>query len=216
MEILPALIPRSVDDVSATVEIFSQTTVTLHIDVVDGVYVGKDASWNFLEPLPAYGGGYEVHLMVAEPEEWVERVCVPGVRRVIVQYEGVGDPGRVVSVLKEIRARGMEVGVSILLDTPETVLEVCVGLVDVIQVMSIPRIGEQGVPFDLRAYERVRTLAHTYASLPIAVDGGVTLEKVAPLSALGARRLVVGSAILHTQDPLETYRMFTESLHHDH
>lgn len=216
MEILPALIPRTLDELVAATRLFSETTATLHIDVVDGVYVGTSASWDFLEPLPEYSGGYEVHLMVAEPEGWVERVCVPEVRRVIVQYEGVGDPARVVSVLKEIRAQGMEGGISILLDTSETVLEVCAALVDVIQVMSIPHIGEQGVPFDPRAYERVRTLAHTYASLPIAVDGGVTVEKVASLSALGAQRLVVGSAILHTQNPLETYRTFAAALYHDH
>ncbi len=79
---------------------------------------------------------------------------------------------------------------------------------DFVQCMGILNIGNQGEPFDEQVLEKIKELKTRFEGLPIAVDGGVSLENAKALIDAGATRLVVGSAIWKSGDPIETIQAF--------
>ena len=74
---------------------------------------------------------------------------------------------------------------------------------DYVQVMGIAKVGFQGQPFDVHALHLLERLRLRYPSLPLQIDGGVTLENAHQLAKVGATGLVVGSAIFTSNKPLE-------------
>ena len=79
-------------------------------------------------------------------------------------------------------------------------LDVYTERLDVVQLMGIAKLGEQGLPFDERVIRRVQILRQRLPNLAIAVDGGVNLDNAPTLIAAGATRLVVGSALWRAKD----------------
>ena len=116
--------------------------------------------------------------------------------------------------MRAIRSNGAQAGISLVLDTPLTSIQSLVASheVDMVQVMSIARIGVQGSRFDDRAYERIRALRAQFPELPIAVDGGVAQDNAALLVAAGATHLGVGSAIVKSPDPAAAYEEICATL----
>jgi ribulose-phosphate 3-epimerase len=151
--------------------------------------------------------------MVQHPQEVGHQFIDAGVQRVVAQVEGFRK-GEVARVCNEWRERGVEVGISIMLDTPldDASFLVASGLVSVVQVMSIAHIGYQGTSFDERALVRIRELRDRYPDVTIAVDGGVNKDTLEPLLDAGATVFGIGSAIMKTEDPKASFVRFQELL----
>ena len=94
----------------------------------------------------------------------------------------------------------IEVGLAINPDTSLSEIEIYMDNVDFVQCMGIANIGYQGEPFDERALLHVNALRVRYPNMPIAVDGGVSMETAHDLIAAGATRLVSGSAVFGAKD----------------
>ena len=144
--------------------------------------------------------------MVEEPLDIGTRFAEAGAHRIIGHVEAFEDEDHVHSALRAWRHEGArEVGLGILLHTPLEVLGHHVLAMDVVQMMTIPSIGRQGIPYDDKAPARVRELHEQYPDLLISVDGGVSLQNVAELSRAGASRFCAGSAIAKASDPAAAY-----------
>ena len=68
--------------------------------------------------------------------------------------------------------------------------------------MGIDHIGFQGQNFDKKVIDKIKTTKAKYPSIPISVDGGVSLETAPELIAAGADRLIVGSAIFDSDNAI--------------
>jgi ribulose-phosphate 3-epimerase len=171
----------------------------LHLDVMDGHFVP-----NLSFGLPVVEAvrrstrlPLDVHLMISDPGRYWRRFREAGADLLTIHIEVVPDPG---ALLREMRASGAAVGVSLNPPTPLATLDGCLDLCDLVLVMSVmPGFG--GQTFDPAALEKLRTLRRTAGSrLLLSVDGGVNLETVGACAAAGAEVFVTGSALFSQDD----------------
>lgn len=165
---------------------------------------------------------YEVHLMTAHPENYIFDWVMGGACRVVVQIEsffpgfkgdfneaGTERLNKMLDKLKKDHGHNpdnddgfYQIGISVGLDTPLDIIKPLIEKFNFIQIMSIASIGAQGVPFDERAYEKIKEL-RVMTQKEISVDGGVNESNAVKLYEAGSDRFVVGSAIFNSDVPSE-------------
>ena len=173
----------------------------LHVDVMDGHFVPNLTigppvieSIRKRTRLPL-----DVHLMIEEPERWVETYIKSGADYVTVHVEASPHLERTLTLIREAGARS---GVALNPSTPPDVLQYVLDDLDLVLVMSVnPGFGGQS--FIPTTYEKIRRLRAMLADRPvlISVDGGVKADNAGPLVQAGATVLVAGSAIFGAPDP---------------
>jgi len=180
----------------------------IHFDVMDGHFVPNlSLGIPVLESLrKATRLPLDVHLMIEQPEEYIEDFIRAGADRVLVHQEATAHLDR---ALEMIRENGAQAGAVINPATPVAMLSEVFDKVDTVLVMSVnPGFG--GQKFIPNAFEKIRQLnqwrARYNVAFRIEVDGGVDLENAAELAQAGANTLVAGTSIFHTPDPAAAAR----------
>ena len=174
-----------------------------HIDVMDGVFV-PNISFGF--PVLKYvqkvcRKPLDVHLMIVEPQKFINEVKDCGAEIMNVHYEACTHLNRVV---QQIKAAGMKAGVTLNPATPVCMLRDILPDLDLVLLMSVnPGFGGQKfIAGTLRKVKELRELiAETGSNAVIEVDGGVTAETGALLKAAGADALVAGNYVFKAEDP---------------
>lgn len=175
----------------------------LHIDVMDGVFV-PNLTFGFpmMEAVARHARKpLDVHLMIVQPEKFIERLSDVGAYAVSVHYEACPHLHR---VLQSIRAKGMKAGVVLNPATPVSVLEDIIEEVDLVVLMSVnPGYGGQKfIPHTVKKVQRLRALLQeTGSKALIEVDGGVNRGTGRQLIEAGADVLVAGTAVFGASDP---------------
>ena len=174
----------------------------IHIDVMDGHFVP-----NISIGIPVVKAlrrvatrPLDVHLMIEEPDRYVEAFVTNGAAMVSVHVEAVPHLHRTLALIRSLGARA---GAVLNPATPASVLEDVVHDLDFVVVMAVnPGFGGQSfIPNSIEKIRRVRTLLdRAGATAPIEVDGGVDLTNAAAVVDAGARILVAGNAIFGTPD----------------
>jgi ribulose-phosphate 3-epimerase len=178
----------------------------LHIDVMDGHFV---PNLTFGAPLVTALRAREVdaildvHLMVSEPEKWIQPFRDAGADALTIHVEATAHLHR---VLQQICASGALCGVAINPATPISVLEHVGEMLDIVLVMTVnPGFG--GQKFIPAAAEKVRQLAEwreiNQLQFRISVDGGVDASNIRSLVADGASILVAGSSVFGHADGID-------------
>jgi ribulose-phosphate 3-epimerase len=137
----------------------------------------------------------DIHLMIVEPEHYLEEFIEEGADRLFVHYEACTHLHR---TLGHIRELGAEAGVAINPATPASVLEEVLDMADIIQVMTVnPGFGGQEfIHSQLDKISRIREMLEKRGlGIPIAVDGGVDTTTAPLIVSAGATVLVAGSSI---------------------
>jgi len=175
----------------------------LHIDVMDGHFVPNITfGVNVVKSLKGRVNlPFDVHLMVEEPERWIEAFAEVGCEFISFHIEATVHPGRLINYIRE---KGSRVGIALNPATPECLLNYILPRVDMILVMTVnPGFG--GQDFLPEVLPKIRTISRSAekegVDIDIAVDGGineVTAEKVVKE---GANVLVMGSYIFKSPDP---------------
>ncbi|HET9401202.1 MAG TPA: ribulose-phosphate 3-epimerase [Candidatus Acidoferrales bacterium] len=184
----------------------------IHVDVMDGHFVP-----NISIGVPVVASLrkatrllLDVHLMIENPEQYVEPFATAGADTLLIHEESTPHLDRVVT---QVREHGCRAGVVINPATPVAALDDILYKVDQVLVMSVnPGFGGQS--FLPRALEKIRDLRdrrarHGY-TYRIEVDGGVVAENTAELVRAGAEILVAGTSIFRTPDPAEAARQLLQ------
>lgn len=180
----------------------------IHLDIMDGVFVP-----NISYGLPVTQAisqvarkPLDVHLMIVQPERYVEDFHKAGAEWLTVHYEASVHLHR---TLQHIRSLGMKAGVALNPHTPVHLLEDILPETDLVLLMSVnPGFGGQRfIRQTLNKVCQLRELIDRggYDTL-IEVDGGVNFETGAALVEAGAHALVAGSFVFGAADPLEKIR----------
>jgi ribulose-phosphate 3-epimerase len=216
VNVVPALIPRSHDDIVKALARLKEFAREVQIDVVDGVFVSA-VSWPYGmddmrgDPseiaLLSHDVDIEFDLMVANPEVEIERYLAVHPKSVIVHSDSFPD---VEALAGLVRGAGARFCLACTNDTPLEVFLEDLSSADSVQCMGITPVGAQGKSFDERTIERVRAVRERFPEIEIAVDGSVNKDTIPLLKAAGATRFVCGSAILGAADPGIAYRELTE------
>jgi ribulose-phosphate 3-epimerase len=221
VEIIPAILPRDFTEISDKVEILRGATDQIQIDVCDGHFV-PSFTWPYKKHddsfekmltedigLPDWQDiDYEFDLMVDNPEKVVDDWIQVGASRIVIHAESKGD---LFAVFQKMNGK-VDMVLALNIDTPiekiggwtSEVGPLC------IQLMGIARIGYQGQSFDDRVISKIKEVRAKYPEAVISIDGGVSLDNAAQLIEAGANRLVVGSAIWNSDNPLETLAKLKE------
>lgn len=174
-----------------------------HLDVMDGVFV-PNISFGFpvMQAMARLAQKpLDVHLMIVQPEKFINEVAALGAKVMNVHYEACTHLHRVVQQIKD---KGMLAGVTLNPHTPVCVLEDIVRDVDVIMLMSVnPGFGGQKfIEHTLEKTSRLRELIDKSGSEAlIEIDGGVNVVTGRRLVEVGADILVAGSAVFGATDP---------------
>ena len=205
IEIIPTVVPLSFDDIVAAAARYPFARA-LHVDFADGVFA-PNTTW-----LPEKGNHFptesgmqfEAHLMVQEPQEIGMRLVRAGCTRITGHVEAMAHVEDTLASWRE--AGAAEVGLGMLADTSAESVYDFVDIIDMLQMMTISKIGVQGLPFDESAPLRVRDMHERYPTLLISVDGSVNEKTILPLAEAGARRFCAGSVLSKAAEPKAMYR----------
>ena len=179
-----------------------------HLDVMDGVFV-PNISYGMpiiSQIKKAARKPLDVHLMIVQPERYIQAFCQAGADILTVHLEASIHLHR---TLQEIKSMGMKAGVALNPHTAVNQLEDIIQDIDVVLVMSVnPGFGGQS--FIRHSLEKVRKLRQliesTHSNTIIEVDGGVNLATGKQLVEAGADALVAGSVVFNSPDPAKTIK----------
>jgi ribulose-phosphate 3-epimerase len=167
----------------------------IHLDVMDGHFV-PNISFGPAVVKAVRGATakpFDVHLMIAPADPYLEAFAEAGADRIIVHAEAGPHLAR---SLQAIAALGKKAGVAINPATPETVVEPVLDMVDVVLVMSVnPGFGGQA--FMPAVLEKVRRLNMMIGprDIDIEIDGGIDAATAGPAAAAGVNAFVAGSSV---------------------
>jgi ribulose-phosphate 3-epimerase len=176
----------------------------LHVDVMDGHFVPNITFGPFIVKAIKKCASIplDVHLMIENPERYVEDFAKAGSDYITVHVEACTHIHR---VLQQIKATGAKAGVSLNPGTPLSSIEEVLGDVDLILIMSVnPGFGGQS--FIEGALDKIKRLRAMLSErgldhVEIEIDGGVKLENIAKVAEAGVDIFVSGSGIYKAPDP---------------
>jgi ribulose-phosphate 3-epimerase len=173
----------------------------IHVDVMDGHFVPNltfgpimVSALNRITNKPL-----DVHLMMDNPEFFLEDFVEAGADHIIVHYEAVVHLN---NLIERIKGLGAKAGVAINPSTPTDVLKEIINDADQILVMSVnPGFGGQKfIESSYRRLSEVKALVPKGREVHIEVDGGVSLENAASLVRAGANVLISGTSVFKSND----------------
>ncbi|MER2600148.1 MAG: ribulose-phosphate 3-epimerase [Caldilineales bacterium] len=167
------------------------------LDVMDGVFVPNISfGLPLLEAMRrASSTLLEAHLMIVQPERYVEQFAAAGADLIIIHQEAVTHLDR---AIHQIKQTGKRAGVAICPATPIQVLDEVIELLDMALVMTVnPGFGGQRfIPYTLEKIRRLRAVLDARnPACELEVDGGIDLHTIGAAYAAGARVFVAGSAV---------------------
>lgn len=169
----------------------------VHIDVMDGKFV-PSISFGFpiMESIRPYSERiFDVHLMIEEPERYIDRFVEAGADLISVHEESTVHLDRVIQSIKE---KGVLAAVALNPSTPLSVLDYILPELDMVLLMSVnPGFGGQKyIPYVTQKIRDLRKMIEkTGKQIDIEVDGGVNLENLREIMTAGANIIVAGSAV---------------------
>lgn len=200
----PSLLSADFLHLSKDIEMVNRSQADwFHLDIMDGVFVP-----NISYGLPVVSQikkmatkPLDVHLMIVQPERYVEAFHKAGADILTVHYEACTHLHR---TIQQIKAQGMKAGVSLNPHTPVSLLEDVIEDIDVVLLMSVnPGFGGQSfIEQTINKVDKLKKLimesnSHTL----IEIDGGVNFETGKRLVNAGANALVAGSFVFNSPDP---------------
>jgi len=186
----------------------------IHIDVMDGHFVPNITIGPMIvkaarrvTALPL-----DVHLMISEPDQFIEDFAEAGASIITVHAEAVNHLHRTIHL---IRDKGVRPGVALNPATPLGIVEYVLGQLDMVVLMTV-NPGFEAQKFIPEVIPKIRSLRKMVndldLSLEIEVDGGIDPENIGRVSSAGADVFVAGSAIYYSKDYKETISLMRERM----
>ena len=211
--VAPSLLAADFANLASEVEMINESVADwLHLDIMDGVFV-PNISFGFpvveavrdlsVKPL-------DVHLMIVDPDRYLERFRDAGAANLTVHYETCHNLHRTVT---EIRKLGMKAGVTLNPHSPVMLLKDILPYIDMVLLMTVnPGYGGQAfIPGSINKIGELRSMIDEGGyDVMIEVDGGVDLQNAPVLVHAGVDVLVAGSTVFSSSDPAEVIRRLRE------
>lgn len=170
----------------------------LHFDVMDGSFVPRYGLYTeLLDSITKKTNiPVEVHMMVDDPEPYVEDLAKAGAKYIAFHIEPVHHIHR---VIKRIKDAGVKAGVALNPGTPLTALEPILDDIDEVVLMAINPgiVGHKLIPSALKKIAKLKEMVKDRPDFIIQIDGGVTPESAPQMVKAGANMLVCGTSTIY-------------------
>lgn len=207
VEIVPAILRRTYEDIAADWEQLYRAALHIQIDVTDGVFAG-DGSFREIarfKQLPAHEK-IELHMMVHTPINYLTQVIDLNPARCIFHLESFAGTDALHGMYQTLRERTRtELALALNPETPADYLEEYLPLLHFVLFMGY-NPGWANQPINEKVFNKIATWKARHPALPIAVDGHVSKETVPRYVKSGATRLAANTALFGAGDPVENLR----------
>ncbi len=204
--IAPSILSADFANLQRDIEMINSSEADwFHVDVMDGVFV-PNISFGFpvMDAVKKYATKpLDVHLMIVNPDQYIERFAKAGAAGITVHYEACIHLHR---TIQTIHLNGCKAGVAINPHTPVALLKDIIADLDLVLIMSVnPGFGgQQFIPHTLQKVSELKAMASQFnPDLVIEVDGGVGMQNIESLINAGANAFVAGNAIFASSSPLQ-------------
>lgn len=172
----------------------------IHIDVMDGNFVPNlTFGAKLIKDIRKYTNKvFDVHLMVNNPENYVDSMADAGADIITIHYESCIHVDRVITRIKD---KGLKAGLTLVPTTNENVIQYLLDKIDLVLVMSVnPGFG--GQKFLYSQLEKIRNIKKMIGdrNIEIEVDGGINEETCKQAIEAGADVLVAGSYVFNSDN----------------
>ncbi len=203
LKISPSVLACDLSNLAAEVnEITVAGAELVHLDVMDGLFVpNMSFGMPVIEALRKKSNAvFDVHLMIVNPEKYVDRFIDAGADIITFHYEATDNPAK---LLDAIRARGIKSSISIKPATPVEVLYPLLDKCDMVLIMTVePGYGGQSLIPEM--FDKVRAIREEITrrglDIDVEVDGGIAPSNAKDAIAAGANVLVAGSSVFKAKD----------------
>ena len=205
--IAPSMLSCNFGKLEEEIEMVNKSNADwFHLDIMDGVFVPNITFGTpILDVFKKYSEKHlDMHLMIVNPENYVEKFASLGANTITVHYEACDN---LKGTIKQIKKLNVKAGVAINPDTDVSLLKEYIDQIDLVCLMSVFP-GFSGQKFINETYERLKSLktiiSNSNANTIIQIDGGVSLDNAKKLVSIGADILVAGSFVFKSESPKKT------------
>ncbi|WP_432709006.1 ribulose-phosphate 3-epimerase [Pedobacter sp.] len=207
--IAPSILAADFANLQHDIEMINSSEADwFHVDVMDGVFV-PNISFGFpvIDAVKKHATKpLDVHLMIVNPDQYIERFAQAGAAIITVHYEACTHLHRTIQLIQQ---SGCKAGVALNPHTPVSLLKDVLADLDLVLIMSVnPGFGGQKfIPRTLAKVDELKAMAmKVNPELFIEVDGGVGMQNIDILIDAGANVLVAGNAVFAAESPEEMIR----------
>lgn len=185
----------------------------VHLDVMDGNFVPNLTigppvikSLRAKTKLP-----FDTHLMIADPQRYIEDYARAGSDIITVHAEAVAD---LPTVIAQIKKAGKKAGVSLKPKTLPRVLEPVLAEIDLVLIMTVePGFGGQEFMDEMlpKIREVKQMIAQRKLSVDLGADGGITDKNIGKVTANGANFIIAGSFVFQSKSPKEAIQLLRKN-----
>ncbi|NQV00726.1 MAG: ribulose-phosphate 3-epimerase [Parcubacteria group bacterium] len=201
IQIIPTIIAKDFEELQEKIRKVEPYVDWIQLDVMDNKFV-DNITWNQPSDLKDLktDSNLEVHLMIQNPEDYINNWIESGVKRIIFHYESTDKHKE---IIEKIKQADLGVGIAI---NPETSIEVIDNFIeelDLVLIMTVhPGFGNQD--FLKQTLGKIKELRGKDENVNIEVDGGIDLEIAPKVIQAGANLLAIGSAIFKSENIKKT------------
>ena len=207
--IAPSMLSCNFGKLKEEIEMVNQSEAGwFHLDIMDGVFVPNITFGTpIFEVFKEYATKHlDAHLMIVNPENYIEKFASLGANTITVHYEACDNLQNTINQIKKLNVKA---GVAINPDTDVSVLYSLINEIDLICLMSVfPGFsGQKFIPDTFERLEKLKKIITDKNSQAlIQIDGGVSTDNAKKLVSLGADILVAGSFVFKSEDASNTIK----------
>lgn len=192
--IIPAIIAKMQNELNENLSKVKDFSELVQLDIINETFV-PNSSLDFDFDVSDNNIGFEAHLMINNPMEWIEKNWWK-VNTIIVHFESINNPEDVIRFVKD---KGKKIGFAI---TPETSVHNVKAYLDDIDQLLILTVnpGFYGSKFLPEIISKISEVRKMRSTLDIEVDGGITPDTIKLVHDAGANMFVSGSYIVKSDD----------------
>lgn len=199
IEVIPAIIAKDFKELKEKIFKVKPYSKWVQLDIMDGNFV-PNTTWNKPNDFKAtdFSIFFEAHLMISEPEQYINEWIKSRVKRIIIHIESI-NKDLINEVANKCHRSEVEFGIAINPETSRDILDPILGQIDLVLFLTI-RPGFGGQKFLKEVLPKIKSFHQEHPNVKIEVDGGINPETGEKCVRAGADILVSGSYIFGSKD----------------